>query len=244
MVAATLPGSRRVRALAARGVWHRSYVEIAGSADLGEVMSKLSAARPVFHSEADFQHAFAWALHGLVPSVGVRLEVPQGGREYLDLLCLGVDGCRTAIEFKYFTRRWDGTDPNTREPFHLRGHEATDLARQGFVFDIARLERFCEAEPGMNGIALMLSNDDRLWKPAATLRPTRDQQFRIHEGRTLTGVLRWGAEGSWFPAAQRQLTGCYPLAWRDYSAVDGQHGAFRWLAVEVRKPSVAEVVES
>ncbi|MET8836470.1 hypothetical protein ABZV78_21450 [Micromonospora sp. NPDC004540] len=188
-------------------------MEIAGSVKLAAVMNELSTVRSVFHSEADFQHAFAWALRTLAPAVGVRLEVPQGGREYLDLLCLGADGHRTAIEFKYFTRRWDGNDPNTDEPFHLRAHEATDLARQGFVFDIARLERFCLPNGKMNGLALMLSNDQRLWSPAATTRRTRDQEFRVHEGRTLTGVLRWGTEGSWFAANERQLSGSYPLAW-------------------------------
>ncbi|WP_204032242.1 hypothetical protein [Micromonospora qiuiae] len=217
-------------------------MEIAGSIKLAAVMNELSAVRPVFHSEADFQHAFAWALHTLAPSVSVRLEVPQGGREYLDLLCLGADGRRTAVEFKYFTRRWDGADPSTNEPFHLRTHEATDLARQGFVFDIARLERFCLANETMNGLALILSNDRRLWSPAVTARRTRDQEFRIHEGRTLTGILRWGTEGSWFAANERQLAGSYPLAWQEYSQLDGDHGTFRWLAVEVKSRSTGEAV--
>ncbi|MFJ8834389.1 hypothetical protein, partial [Micromonospora aurantiaca] len=93
-------------------------MEIAGSVKLAAVMAELATVRPVFHSEADFQHAFAWTLHRLAPSVGVRLEVPQDGpqvlgrgRRHLDLLCLGADGHRTAIELKYFTRLWVGAEP-------------------------------------------------------------------------------------------------------------------------------------
>lgn len=36
---------------------------IAGSIDLSEVMQRLATVRKVFHSEADFQHAFAWQAH-------------------------------------------------------------------------------------------------------------------------------------------------------------------------------------
>jgi hypothetical protein len=87
--------------------------------------------------ETDFQHSFAWSLHTLDRSLKVRLEVRQGGSEHLDLLCFGDQG-RTAIEFKYFTAPWDGTDPTTEEAFVLRGHAATDLARHGFISDIER----------------------------------------------------------------------------------------------------------
>lgn len=204
---------------------------IAGVVDVSAVMAALSAARPVFHSEADFQHAFAWMLHEAEPNLNVRLEVRQTEREYVDLFCFGPNGC-TALEFKYFTARWTGTDPATGEVFHLRNHEATDLARQGFVFDVARLEKFCAARRSSNGFAIMVSNDRRLWKPASS-RATRDREFRIHEGRTLSGQLRWGADGSYFAANERHLSGSYSIMWRDYSSVGDKNGDFRWLAAAV-----------
>lgn len=71
-----------------------------------------------FHSEHDFQHAFAQVVHDLDQSLELRLEVPQGDREHLDLRCFGPKG-RTAIEFKYFTSPWLGIDPNTGEEFRL-----------------------------------------------------------------------------------------------------------------------------
>lgn len=207
-------------------------------------MDELRAERVLFHSEADFQHSFAWAVHRLDRTIQVRLEVRQDQAEYLDLLCRGPHG-RTAIEFKYFTARWDGADPGTGEEFHLRGHAATDLARRNFVFDIARLERFCRlgAVP-TNGLAILLTNDRGLWDQPPGNRPTRDQEFRIDDGRRLTGTLRWGTEGSYFPPNQRDLTGDYLLSWRDYADLPGRNGRFRWLGVPVNGPDGPAVVSA
>ena len=90
---------------------------IAGAVDVDTVLARLSSVRRVFHSEADFQHAFAWVLHKVDPSLNIRLEVRQDKREYVDLFCFGPKG-RTAVEFKYFTARWDCTDPVTQEARH------------------------------------------------------------------------------------------------------------------------------
>jgi len=65
---------------------------VAGTVGLTEIMAALQQARPVFHSEADFQHAFAWAAHRLDESINVRLEVPQDDGERLDVLCFGDHG--------------------------------------------------------------------------------------------------------------------------------------------------------
>ncbi|WP_199737125.1 MULTISPECIES: hypothetical protein [Micromonospora] len=157
----------------------------------------------------------------------------QEQNEYLDLLCDGPRG-RTAIEFKYFTARWDGVDPGTGEEFRLRSHAAADLARRNFVFDIARLERFCRSGPARtNGFAVLLTNDRGLWNPPLGDRPTRDREFRVHEGRRLTGTLRWGTDGRHFLPNQRDLTGDYLLGWQDFTQLPGRNGQFRWLAVPV-----------
>jgi hypothetical protein len=42
--------------------------------DMVSIMSQLSAQRPIFHSEADFQHALAWQLHETVADVQIRPE--------------------------------------------------------------------------------------------------------------------------------------------------------------------------
>ncbi|MEU7871268.1 hypothetical protein [Dactylosporangium sp. NPDC049140] len=205
--------------------------KIAGTVDLAAVMSVLGKTRPVFHSEADFQHAFAQVVQQTDAAVGARLEVPQGNREYLDLLCRSAIG-RKAIEFKYFTAAWNGMCEPNEEVFRLRTQAAADVARHSFVHDIVRLERFCREAPApMSGIAIMLTNDRTLWsKP--TRGGTRDAAFRIHEGRQLVGTLRWGVGPDYHVPNERTLAGSYQIRWHDYSNLPGTNGRFRWVALE------------
>jgi hypothetical protein len=50
-------------------------------------IEELRQHRPVFHSEADFQHALAWTAHQSNPSLRVRLETRTTPGMRLDLLC-------------------------------------------------------------------------------------------------------------------------------------------------------------
>ena len=106
-----------------------------------------------------------------------------------------------------------------------------DLARRDFVFDIARLEVFCATVPNTNGFAILLTNDAALWSLPASSSVTRDREFRLHEGRTLSGTLQW-ADGT-YPENARTLLGTYPIEWQLYSQLAGPGGDFRWLIVEV-----------
>ncbi|MEW1643045.1 hypothetical protein [Streptomyces sp. NPDC091219] len=206
---------------------------VAGRVSLGDVIAQLGSHRWVFHSEADLQHGFARALWELSQDVHSRLEVPQSAgesTEHLDLLRIG-PSTRTAIEFKYFTRRWTGTAGTPPEDYALKEHAAVDLARLHFVRDIARLERFCRRSD-QNGLAIMLTNDASLWTPPGVGRgQTRDREFRIHQGRELAGTLLW-AEGAYKPNTCT-LRGAYPLDWQPYSELGGAGGEFRYLAVSV-----------
>ncbi|MCZ4120793.1 hypothetical protein [Streptomyces sp. H39-S7] len=200
---------------------------------LQDVMARLRLEWPVFHSEADLQHSFARALWELAPSIRSRLEVRQhqattAPAEYLDLMCIG-PSTRTAIEFKYRTAERIGTAGHVPEQYALKAHSAADLARLGFVSDIARLERFSN-RPDQNGLALLVTNEAGLWTPPKQGRKsTRDQDFRIHEGRTLTGNLLWG--GGDYEPNTRTLRGRYRLNWQPYSRQDGLRGEFQYLAV-------------
>ncbi|WP_240970077.1 hypothetical protein [Actinacidiphila epipremni] len=204
---------------------------IAGEVSLPEVMARLQKTRPVFHSERDLQHSFARVLWELAPKAQSRLEVRQNapdatGAEYLDLLCIGPTA-RTAIEFKYFTTQWTGTAGHPPEEYALKSHAATDLARLGFISDIARLERF-GTRPDQNGLALLITNEASLWMPPRR-ESTRDRDFRIHQGRTLPNQLLWG--GGDYPDNTRNLRGSYTLSWQPYSLQGGPQGEFRYLAV-------------
>lgn len=208
---------------------------IAGRVALSVVLAELARVRPVFHSEADLQHAFARVLWVLAPEVECRLEVRQTtsvGIEHLDLLCIGPLG-RTAVEFKYVKRAWSGTVGTgpMEERYALKSHGAPDLARRDFVFDVARLEKFCDG-PVQNGLALLVTNDPALWeRPKLPGKLSRDHEFRLHEGGELSGTLLWGG-GDYAPNT-RVLRGAYPLHWQPYSLQPGTTGLFRYLALFV-----------
>lgn len=200
---------------------------IAGRVRLRDAMSVLADRRPVFHSEADFQFALAQAIASIDPKVEIRLEKPvttQAGTVYLDLHCSYGDA-RTAIELKYFTRRW--TDNVRGELFDLKHHSARDLARRYFVNDVKRLEAFA-ADTGGNGLAVMLTNDSALWT-LSNRRGTRDAEFHIHEGQTLEGHLAWGLEDNRLYSVD--LHGTYDLVWSDYSRRSGDF-ELRYLLLE------------
>ena len=76
--------------------------------DIANLMLGLSKSRPIFHSEADFQHAFAWQIHERLPDCQVRLEYnplpAQKKRMYLDIW---VQSLKVAIKLKYPTRKLD-----------------------------------------------------------------------------------------------------------------------------------------
>lgn len=195
-----------------------------------EVMSELSERRPVFHSEADFQHAFAQLLVTTHPRLNVRLEIPYraigsaepDSRTVVDLYCRDPErGASSAIEFKYRTRRWRGAieDENVR----LLHHSAANLGRRNFVKDIARLERWRGADGG-TAFAILLTNEDGYWETPKGKRITNDAAFRVHEGVELTGELLWANNVS--STNSRTLKGKYSMRWTDYSDLseyaDGQ----------------------
>lgn len=142
-------------------------------------------------------------------------------------MCLG-PRARTAVEFKYVTRKWSGTVGTPPEEYALRSHNASDVARREFLKDVGRLERFCDRED-QNGLALLITNETLLWRPRERRTPTRDEEFRIDDGRELSGTLLWA--GGSCTANTRVLRGTYTLAWRPYAQLGGAGGEFRCLAV-------------
>jgi hypothetical protein len=207
--------------------------------DIGAVLGALAERRPLFHSEADFQHALAWELHHRLPEAAIRLDFPQmvsGERRYLDMWIAHEDAV-LAIELKYKTRAiyviCEG------ENFNLLDQAAQPLGRYDFVQDIQRLERTLsvQADTRVTGWAIMLTNDSAYWQPPGG-GPTIDADFRLHEGRTLQGTLHWreGASAGTMRGREEplELNGVYPLMWRDYSHPSSKtYGLFRYLAVRV-----------
>ena len=198
------------------------------------LLSELSAARPVFHSEADFQHALAWVLHE-AGATQIRLERrfdSIGG--YLDLL-VRLEGKRVGIELKYWTRLLDLEVAGER--FELKQQGANPLSRYDFLKDVSRLEALVGTGDADLGLAIVLTNDASYWRPGRG--GNMDDQLRIHEGVQLRGQLAWAPETNPSTIQGREATfglrGVYSAAWHGYSSFAGKAGEFRYLALEIKE---------
>lgn len=209
--------------------------------DIRKVLHDLAIKRPIFHSEADLQHALAWELHLQYPTCSVRLEFKPsrfGKRAYVDIWAK----CKEvvlAFELKYKTRFLNLWMKD--EAFFLLDQSAQDIARYDFLKDIYRLEQIVSSLNNVIGYAMFLTNDSAYWKPPRSRR-TVDADFRIHQGRFLTGNLRWGVVASSGTTSGREeaitISGGYNLHWQDYSQPsNASYGKFKYLLVEVSRVS-------
>ena len=202
--------------------------------DLLNVMTALAVDRPTFHSEADFQHAFAWELQRTYPGARIRLETRPVRGEHLDVLVTDSDQ-RVAIELKYLTAAWAGQVLG--ESFELLSQGAQDIRAYDCVKDILRVERYTAATSSSSGLVVVLANDAAYWRPVTHGRLTNAEAFRIREGAVLHGDHGWGPNTG--PGTMRgreallSLAGTYECRWRDYSRLDGPNGLFRYLAFRV-----------
>ena len=107
--------------------------------DVNDLLAGLAKERPVFHSEADFQHSLAWQLHLHHPTAQIRLERVFDspiGRLHIDMYAV-VDDQTYLFELKYKTcaALFSVGD----EKFHLQNHGAHPPSRYDFAKDLARL---------------------------------------------------------------------------------------------------------
>jgi hypothetical protein len=205
--------------------------------EIGEVLSALAQQRPIFHSEADFQHACAWEIHQRLPAALIRLELPvQVGQQFLHIdIWVAYQDAVLAIELKYKTR---GLSVQVgSEWYRLKDQSAQDIGRYDFLKDIQRLEQVTIAYQTVIGYAILLTNDSAYWTTPAS-HNTVDAGFRLHNGRVLEGVLPWGVNASEGTMKNREqplgLQGKYHLQWSDYShPTPERYGEFRSLVVKV-----------
>lgn len=201
------------------------------------VIASLALRRPVFHSEADFQHALAWELHQFDPTASVRLEKrvsTLGSRVHLDLLFQSGSG-ELAIELKYKTRAIELD--HAGEKFNLLNQSAQDIGRHDFIKDIGRLEDYVHANSAAVGYAIFLTNDRTYWSKTQK-KDSIDSEFRLHEGRQIQGSVTWGERAAAGTMYRREepivLRGRYETAWRDFSSLgNGRGEQFRYLAIRV-----------
>lgn len=145
------------------------------------------------------------------------------------------DQVSTAIELKYKTRKLEAVIKD--EPFFLRDHAATDLARYDFWKDVQRLEQVASKSKA-EAFAIIITNDSALWGTSKR-QDTFDAEFKINDGRHLSSeVMHWHEETSVGTRKGREpnivLRGDYNLRWQQYSLLkDVRNGDFRVLILKI-----------
>ena len=111
---------------------------------IDRLMKELARDRPVFHSEADFQHSLGWQIHRTNPEHAVRFEYKPRAElaMYVDLW-LATAG--VVVELKYRTRKLECEIGG--EPFLLCDQAAGPPSRYSFLKDVERLEFFVSTVP-------------------------------------------------------------------------------------------------
>ncbi len=201
--------------------------------DLECLLARLAMRRPIFHSEADFQHELAWEIRLGDPTLNVRLEQPFPGRSSgaIDLV-VSSEMRSYAIEVKYLTRRF--ITCHNGEEFHLKQHSAQDLRRYDVCRDIERMEEFAS---GANHTAsvIALTNDRYYWRGRSS-SGTIAEAFDVCEGRTINGALQWAAHTGIGTMRGREkgisIVGSHLIEWRDYCDL-GENGRFRYMHVRI-----------
>ena len=84
--------------------------------DIHNLMADLSQHRPIFHSEADFQHALAWQIQKTMPDCEIRLEFKPYPKVnmYLDIW---IQTAEIAIELKFPTQNLEAKRDNEHFAF-------------------------------------------------------------------------------------------------------------------------------
>jgi len=229
--------------------------------ELEEILKQLGKQdqRPVFHSEADFQFALAWAIKEFYKdheNVKVRLEFPvrtkdkkndKWKNEYIDIV-LEFDKQKIPIELKYKIKTPNKTENKKpvplppikvgKEEFYLVNQAARDLGRYDFLKDVERIQTFLKNEKYQKGYAILLTNDDLYWKKGKKVNAV-DIDFHISEEIEILreGEKKWQNNPSKGTTKGREdaieLNQDYKIDWQNYSAVDKYE--FRYLLIEIDK---------
>jgi hypothetical protein len=203
-----------------------------------EILKELSIKRPLFHSEADFQHELAWKIHEKYQDINIRLEkreVINDEDTYLDIFCYKAKEI-IAIELKYKT---NGLDIEiNKEKFYLKHQSALDQARYDYIKDISRLENILEKYFHLGtGFAIFLTNCQAYWKKSINEENAVDKEFRIHNERSIKGELKWKEGASSGTMGKREepiiLKDEYTSNWQIYSDLK-ENSRFMYLLTEIK----------
>ena len=228
--------------------------------NIEEILESLSNERPVFHSERDFQFSLGIKIKEKYPEMEIRLEVPMNDDktekrvEHIDMKVLD-DPIKIGIELKYITEELRVNikrETFKEEVFNLKNHSANDIRCYDVLKDIQRLENFVKSGKIKKGYSIVLTNMKSLWSEKNGNKDTFYDNFRIYNGRRITGKLEWKeknikgeitgpsegtVKGRKSPI---ELEGNYELNWNEYSEGnleekdESTHWQFKYLVVETQ----------
>ena len=143
--------------------------------DLRLSLGRLARTRPIFHSEADFQHALAWEIREQHPEAEIRLEFrPRELRERAGTSILWVSSptFTAAIELRYKTARL--AVEASGERFELLPQGAHYYGRFDMLKDVYRLEQVVSAYENATATScssrMTAATGDRQPEPRCTMR--------------------------------------------------------------------------
>lgn len=204
--------------------------------DIKKLLIELSEKRPVFHSEADFQHELAWMLHKKFPQSNIRLERPylkeNSKTDYIDIFA-SVGDKKYFLELKYKTIKLKPEQEiiKTRkieEKFCLKNQGARDCGCYDFWKDVSKIESKIVKDNNSLGYAIFLTNDHRYLR--GFRKNTFSYDYNIKDGRTIKigslGLLHGFNKGR---EEEIILKNSYNLEWQDY----GNYG-FKFLLLEIK----------
>jgi hypothetical protein len=192
--------------------------------NIQSVLNSLSRKRPIFHNEADFQHALAWELREQCDCkirLERRMDLDSKRRAYLDIW-IEWNGRRIAVELKYKMSAIEHSFED--ETFSLLNQGAQDIGRYDVLKDLQRLEQMVRQGLADEGHLVFLTNDASYYSNPGIEKTTADREFRIHEGRHISGTLRWSDNTGKGTMKGREepivLQGEYIFRWQPYSQLN------------------------
>ena len=203
--------------------------------DFDQLLRTLSRHRPLFHSEADFQHEIANTLRWMLPSGKVRLEVPleRPLNTAVDVLVWN-NHLRLALELKFITKKLESVVDE--EFFSLKTQGATDTRRYDVLKDVVRMEKFAAHLAHQCAAVIVVTNDPAYWNGPKSM-VTNDACFSLRQGRKISGKLEWAETTGVGTKKGRELPinlrNEYLMQWQPYSTVDAKNGCFKSLVLKV-----------
>ena len=199
--------------------------------ELKKIIENLSIKRPLFHSEADFQHELALLLSRERGQVDLRLERPYLENElkfFLDIL-FNTGNEKIGIELKYVTKAFQQN--YNGEMFNLKTHGNYGASRFNFLKDVYRLGQLKERKEISKGFAIILTNVKDFY--STKNKDNRYKHLYLYEDRKIKkgDVIKFveNTTPKKFQSFMLENVDGYHLQWKSY----GKYTDFKYLILEV-----------